>query len=202
MTTAKLSVYIGRHKVVVVDDLIDPKNATNVAFLTKHGGIPEVKTGKPKATKSTLAVQEDITEESEIEDDDFDVPSSNSVPGKIMGLVASEKLYQHNRALKAGKAAELDELKIARLKGDVLPVAPIKTLVFKFKQGLLTKQKLAFASILNEIKQKYELTTVDMAHYIGLATKAANAAEIDATAEFIRDLDDTLIAYTVKRSNG
>ena len=182
-----------RGKVVYEDNgLIDTCNSINKSFLVKHSSKAEkVKISKPEKVKQ-IPREETFIEPVESEDSDV---NENGIPA----IHISDARYKHALARKTEAGEELERLKIEKLKGDVIPTAPIETLIFQFKQYTLTQQKIANEAFLNEITHKYSITNADMAYYRGFFIKGLNNAVKAATSLFLKDLESTLQLYSVKK---
>ena len=189
--------------IVTATGEIDDKNPLNKMFIekffAKHGAsdqatakvsvavAPVTKRGAPSKLVETVYV--------DFEDDDNPAESAGS-------LAASEKKYKHHLATKTERESELKRLQIEKLKGEVIPTAPIAALIFKFKQFISTQARIAYDAFLNEIKQKYEITGADTAYYRGFFTKLLNNSMETANLEFISALDTLLAEFSVKRGVG
>jgi hypothetical protein len=186
MASRKLAIYIQRRKVVVDADsgMIDPADQTNVAFLEKHGGVNREVRIKPSVS---------------IEDDAIDESDPETAEDGLMSLSESQREYQHWKAVKQQTLAELDKLKILKLKGDVIPTEPIEGLIFHFKQAVLTQNKITLQAFLSEIGHKYDITPDDMAHYKGYYVNLLNRSAEEANQTFIDGLGSVLAEYSVKK---
>lgn len=213
-TTRQLAVYIKRGKVVVrKDDLIDTNNATNKAFIAKYGIGPVGKGGIPKYDEPVVEITDDpdnthtvtlgdLIEKVKRESAAEDAEIMEEEGERLLPVQLSQKKYQHYLADKTKKAAALDDLKIQKLKGEVIPVGPVETLVFQFKQYSLTQMKIALEKILGEFAHKYKVSPEDLAYYRGLGVKALNEATRQATDDFVKGFDIKLNEYTSKRARG
>lgn len=208
-TTKTLATYIGRKKVIArKDGLIDTNNETNKAFIAAYAWKAPVKNGHlPPAEQKTAQVLEPIVAGIADEDDDDEAPQpadgADAPEGDtVLPIRTSEKRYKHYLAEKTKTAKELDELKIKKLRGDVIPVAPIEALIFRFKQHMLVQQKITYEGFLNEVGHKYAVSAEDMAYYRGLFIKKLNAATEDATKDFLKGLDVALSEFAVKKGRG
>lgn len=193
-TTKTLATYIGRGKVVVnKKGEIDTTNEVNKQFIAIHAWKVPTKPGAIKLPEPDDETPDTDTPETE---------ETTTSDGKIPNIAVSEKRYKYELANKTEAAAILDRLKIKKLRGDVIPVAPIELLIFQFKQYTLTQQKITYEKFLNEIGHKYSITAEDMAYYRGFFTKACNDCVEEATKAFIRDLGSVLADYTIKKGVG
>lgn len=202
-TTKTLSTYILRKKVVVNKaGLIDTNNEINKAFIAIHAWKKVEKPSK----KAALPTNEDEEDMEDADVPDFfsfqidPMPSGSGTGDGLPDLIVSEKRYKHALANKTEAAEELDRLRIKKLKGDVVPSAPIGGLVFQFKQYILTQQKIAYERFLTEITHKYSIAGADMAEYRTFFIKELNAAAQTATDLFLKDLDNTLSLFSVKKA--
>lgn len=209
-TTKTLATYIGRKKVVVrKDGLIDTNNATNRDFIAAKAWQEPVKNGHMASEEQQAAkVLEPMM--TQIANSDDEPTADGGTPGPtvapdadtVLPIKLSEKRYKHYLAEKTKTAKELDELKIKKLQGEVIPVAPIEALVFRYRQHILTKQKLTYENFLNEVAHKYGMSSEDMAFYRGEFIKKLNAAEQMAMDEFLQGLDRALNEFTIKKGRG
>jgi hypothetical protein len=187
-STRELSVYISRVKVIVVNDLIDPSNDTNKAFLMKFGGEKTLKT-PPKPQKQ---VDEDFGE---------DFPETDDSPDEsgINPLQISDKRYKHFLAQKTERAAELDRIRIEKVKGILVPSAPIIPIFLRHNQYIMQEQKNADEEILSSFAHKYDITSEDVAHFRGEQVKRRNAAATRAAEMSVKNIENTINGYSEKK---
>lgn len=135
------------------------------------------------------------------ESDDFE---DDELPDKegVLGVKKNLKRRLHYQAEKLKTAKELDELKIRKLQGDLVPVEPLEQVIFRFKQGMLTGQKTVFEGFLNEVAHKYAMSAEDIAYYRGYFIKKLNGLMDEVTDNAVDDLDIVLNEFTVKRGRG
>jgi hypothetical protein len=204
-TTKTLSVYAMPKNGKVIYDasgMVDMDNLTNQAFLAKHGHkagqVKEVKRRVPQQ-RFISPIQPTLSESY----DDIELVAPNNekpaVDGSVRSLSQSEQEYQHYRALNTQLAAELNALKILKLKGDVIPTEPIESLIFQFKQSVLTQNKITMQRFLSEIGHKYDITPEDMAHYRGYYVNLLNQSAEEANTNFIDSLGGVLAEFAVKK---
>lgn len=204
-TTKTLSTYILRHKVTVEDNgLIDTTLEINKAFMGVHSAKADLKSSvappivipvENVLSSVKASRRKEITQVADDGDEEENQEDENGIPA----LFISEKRLKHAQAKKTEAAEELDRLRIEKLKGDVVPTEPIEILIFQFKQYLLTQQKIGYESFLNEITQKYSISSADMAFYRSFFIKAINNSMADASELFVKDLEGTLAAFSIKK---
>ncbi len=189
-TTKTLATYIGRNKVVANSQgFIDTSNETNAAFYEIYSAkLNQKEEPKPQIPREETFIEPRLPQDSP--------PEDNGIPS----LIVSDKRYKHALAKKTEADEEKRRLEIEKLKGEVVPTAPIEVLVFQFKQYSITQQKITYEAFLNEITHKYNISSSDMAYYRSFFIKQINDAMVSATQDFQRDLGTILSEYSVKRA--
>jgi hypothetical protein len=189
----------GRSKVVkTADGCIDTFNEVNAAYLAKNKGRAD--NPPPSPTPKSKPSKKAAPSEPDEEDEESDTEAIVLGKDGLMTLTKSEKVYQHARALKNQKDVEIRDMEIAKMKGEVIPSAPIATIVYQLKQYWLTQAKIAFEKALVEIGHKYELESEDLAFYRGNNTKLLNDAMTASSLDFSNNLENILSQFSLKKA--
>lgn len=206
MTTRQLSVYISRRKVVVVDELIDPLNDTNKAFLLKYGGKADVrkenvepkKTAPGKSRKNKKANSKQpigIVQKGQVrpssEDDD-----EESSDDSIMKIWESEQEYQHWRALKNKTSVVKADLEIAKMKGEYIATGMVKALFQQHNQSVLMAMKNMLDGELRFMAKQFDIPLVRVAEIKGRWIKSLNEATDNARKATAKSVTNIINEYT------
>jgi hypothetical protein len=201
-----LSVYIKRNKLVVIKKgankgMIDTSIEPNKSFMKMYAvtaGIPPLKgTRQPKA-----AIQEG--EQSEFDQIFNDAPSEPATPDEngILPVHESDRRYKHFLAVKTESAAQLDQIKIEKLKGIVIPSAVVIPVFTQHNQYIVQEQKNADEEMLTDLKQRYDISGEDLAYLRGIWTKRRNAATAKATEMSIKGVENIINDFSESRTRG
>lgn len=212
-TTRSLSVYIKRKKLPVINKgankgMVDTKDRAWVEFISMYGW--KGKDGNTVAAKPTPQLKHQPQPQEPEDDTDFtdfgideDVETDHDTTGgKLMELPKSDKMYKHFLAVKTQRAAELDKIKIEKLKGIVIPSAFIQPVFLQHNQYILTEQKNADEEMLTAMKQKYDITGEDLAWIRGEWTKRRNQAVNKAVDSSLKSVDTIISNFSEKRGVG
>lgn len=140
-----LSNYIKRGNVVVDSDgLINSDEDKNRQFIVRRRAKmdnaladPAIKSDSPRAAARMR----------EVMDGDSDSPSDGS---GIMSLTQSDQHYKHYLAVKTERSAESERLKIAKMRGEVIPSELIPPVFLQHNQSFITAFKQAAEEMLTD----------------------------------------------------
>jgi hypothetical protein len=185
------STYKNRGKIVVLENgMIDTADALNASFIQKT------------ATHISQLPPEPITEAKPFQLTLPDGAGTTVDLTRIPAYSTSETLLKYLDTQKREEEIKKLRLDLEKKRGEVVPVEPLDHLIFRFKQYILTQQKITNEAFLNEVTHKYTVTPEDMAYFRGFFIKGLNAAITEATEAFLRDLDTVLSEFSVKKSVG
>jgi hypothetical protein len=202
--TKWLANYIGRGKVVckkVGDkELIDTTNDKNKTFLEQYELTPFTASIIPPTQPDDYHTKklQQIMDAPPDEESGMLLVDLNNIPPYQF----SERLLKYLDTEKRKREIEKLEHDNEKKRGEVVPVEPIETLVFQFKQFILTQQKITYEKFLNEITHKYNIDAEDMANYRGFFIAELNASMKEASDNFVDSLDATLNEFTIKKGVG
>lgn len=193
-TIKTLATYRGRGKVVRnKKGLYDTANAVNAAFIANHGWKTPTKAGhKAPAPVKTTEGDDDLAPEDSESSYEPDSTGINT-------LQVSDKRYKHFLAQKTERAAELDRIRIEKLKGILVPSAPLIPIFLRHNQYILQEQKNADEEILTMYAHKYDITPEDMASFRGEQVKRRNAAAQRAAEMSERNIEQTINDFSEKK---
>ena len=210
--TNRLSVEISRRKVVVdADGTIDSANDKNKLFLEKIYGRMDLVPGKGGAIQlppanavapagnviplppSATGNKKELTDE--------ELKDALAMCGG-MTYEQLEKVYKYLQGEKLKSDIAKNNIELQKRRGEVVPVSPIESLVFQFKQHTLTQQKITYQGFLNEIAHKYSITAEDMAYYKGYFIKQLNISVSEASENFKANLEATLKELAIRKRVG
>ncbi len=187
-----ISIYKKRQKIVyaIVEgkEMIDSEDPINQAFIEERI-IAMAKKGKPAQAKPTASPSGNSDESA---------PAGES-GGSIYDLVEEKKRLDVEIAKREIVKRDID---IEKKRGEVIPVSPIENIVFKYKQYLITQQKIAYEAFLNEIGQKYAMLGEDISYFRGRFIKGINSSFATADTDFNHNLDIILQEFSIKRGVG
>ncbi len=206
-----LSVYIKRGKLVELKKgankgMIDTSDPTNASFLEMYSVNVE-------AFSAPKAVNKRKTQAEPSNDDDFDDEPVSSgdddgeqyvtVGGrKILKKHVSDQLYKHFQAEKTEKEAELNALKIQKLKGIVIPSAFISPLFLQHNQYIVQEQKNADDEMISMLSHRYDISAADVAYVRGEWVKRRNAAVQKATDMSVKGVENIVNEFSESRGRG
>lgn len=204
MNTGQLSVSINRDKKVNVrgDGMIDTSDEKNSLFLLKRKSKakendlssvtdsvkPEVSTEKAKNTKKEIKYTDDDSEV-EVSDDEE----------KIMGIPESDKKYQHYRALRTQKLAELAQMEIEKQMGLLIDYESVRSLLLIHSKSLTVSFKTCVEGIIDRIGDMYEVGAKDKSQLKRDALEKINVAGEDAISESKKSLKIIVQKFTDKK---
>lgn len=187
-----ISIYKRRQKIVYTiiegKEMIDSDDPINQAFIEERT-IAMAKKGKPVQAKIDAPIAGNRQEKKEGE------PGGSN----IYDLVEEKKALDVEIAKREIIKRDMD---IEKKRGEVIPVSPIENIVFKYKQYLITQQKIAYEAFLNEIGQKYAMVGEDIAYYRGRFIKGINNSFTTADTDFTNNLELILQDFSIKRGVG
>ena len=129
---------------------------------------------------------------------------SNKVAEAVYEIESETKKKKLEKLIKETAILHLKESKMS---GDVVPVAPMATIIFQFKQTILTNMKTCCEAILNEFAALYDvngesMNGEDIAHFRKFFINGLNTAIQTANDNFESDFDIILNDYIDKKSVG
>jgi hypothetical protein len=169
--------------VIVDNDLIDPANPVNKAFLAKFGGVRAdvVKKVKPVEVDGDAPGMED-------EPDDSD----------LMAVDESERRYLHFRAIRNEKAVETAELELAKRRGEVIPSELIKPLFSYHNQSILTEFKNLIDEQVRYMAKQYNIGINQVAEIKGKLNAGLNEAIARAKRSTSKGVENIVSNYAEK----
>jgi len=135
--TKNLSVYIGRKKVIVENDLIDDSDPANRLFIEKCKlRVPKIKTVPAKG-------------------------KSRSVKESKNSLLMSAEAKAELDLLKRQNEIDLQKLEIQKKRGELVPVEGIASLLIVHSESIKVAYMDGSENLLNRISQKKQLTSTE-----------------------------------------
>lgn len=193
--TNKLSVYIKRGKIILVNDLINTETETNRLFLEKYmardESQPSSETFTPPPPNSGGANSGEIK-------DPENLFSALGIPTYNESL----RVLKYRDSLKREKEIEKLELENAKKRGEVIPSELVKPVFLQHNQSIITEFKNTTEEFLRVIAKKYSITGNDVAEYTGLFTTCINTAIKNATALTSKSVTNIIRDHSEKRGRG
>lgn len=187
-STRWLSVYIERGKVVVnKKGMIDTENVVNKSFLLQYD--PTKKT-EPQIPREETFKDPTATSERPAE------------LGDIPDVYVSDARYKHFLALKTERAAELDRLKIDKIKGEVIPSDLMPPVILQHNQSFVTAFKNVADQILTDFAKIKNFSVAEIADMRGRMLQAINDGAKNATAMSLKTVSVIVKDFSVKRGVG
>lgn len=194
MNSRKLSIYIGREKVVLTgDDYINDTDEKNRLFLEKH---------------SNKEVKEPIVKSKEPVKKDSNIDESNTESEDEQKIDPAKPLYQIEREKKIADLEKTKaetvykELQIAKIKGQQIPTELVKSVVSILSKSLVSAFKDGSDLMLIEISKRKKLSGTETAELKGLFTKIINESSIKAMAEARKGIKIIANDFSEKREVG
>lgn len=193
--TKNLSQYIKRGKVIVEENgLINDMNATNISFLlTRKGKKQPIKQQIPREETYVASAPFKIGPANDDEDSEMEL-DKNGIPE----VSVSDKIYKHWLAKKTESAAEIDRIKIDKMKGMVIPSELIKPLFQQHNQSILAEFKNMMDEQLRFIAKQYDLNIVQVSEIKGKWVEGLNSAICRAKTVTIKGIDNIINNYSEK----
>jgi len=189
-TTKTLSIYKQRGKVVYdVDGMIDTDNPVNHSFLVSHSQKTEVKQIPREETYKPVGVEPD---------NDIDEEDENG----ILPLHISDKRYKHFLAKKTERAAELDQIKIEKLKGIVIPSELVKPVFLQHNVFVVNEIKIMMDEELRAVAKAYDIPASKVADIKGRWTEGINSSIRKATQLSVKAVDSIVNDFAQSRGVG
>jgi hypothetical protein len=202
--TNRLSVEIDRNKVYEVDGLIDTDNELNAAFIERSKVLTAlrvkrieqapIKAAKPPKVKAPKVVIEDTDDD----DDDIEVEED----GDLLDILSAEKKYKHFLAVRTERGAELDEIKIQKLQGILVPTELVKHLLRQHTSNITKVTKETLEDVIVLWAAKYKIQDDDTKKMRKTILEKINFGIDRAIADTKKQLGQLIDAYSETRGKG
>jgi len=178
-----MSVMIERGKVILNENGdVDTANEINRAYMMKA------------ATRKKAKMEDDV------EEDDFD--DIEDVDGEQMSLTRSERALKHYMAVRAKKGAEIDELKIQKLNGMIVPTELVKHVIKNYSSNTGKAIKEVLEDMLNIWGSKYGISEADIKDMRKKGIDRINVANELAVSDTKKELARIVEVYSSTRGKG
>jgi hypothetical protein len=202
--TNRLSVEIERNKVFAGDDgFIDTDNELNAAFIERSKVLTALRVarvGQSPVKPAKVKVQRVVIDEPDDEDDEIDVPVP--VDGDLLDIMAAEKKYKHFLAVRTERGAELDEIKIQKLQGILVPTELVKHLMRQHTASITKTSKEILEDVIVLWAAKYKIQDEDTKKMRKQLLEKINFGIDRAIAETKKQLTKLVDDYSETRGKG
>jgi len=197
MPTNRLSIYIGRNKVQLTDDLIDSDLEINKYFLEKHAvnSVPQQQNPekKPQAKSTKKDSQSNNSDAS---------GTINTDPSQKSSLFALDQRLKVLEAKKREKEIELLNIKEQKLRGEAIPTDLVKIIFGQHFKSIGTTFKNATETIITNIGKKKALNVNEIAELRSVLNGILNDAISESIQESKKNIKNIVEEYSVKRGVG
>lgn len=193
MASNKLSVHVSRGKAIMDNDLFDTENEVNKAFIARQKTNNERREAKQIPRADTYRKpKNDYDFDDEGEDDEND----------LMSMTLSDKKYRHFLAERTQKGAELDDLKIQKLNGVLVPTDLVKHLMRHHSSSITKSFKETMEDVVTMWGAKYRISDEDMKQMRKTALDKINFGIDKAIAESKKGLAKLVDDFSMSRGKG
>lgn len=207
--TNALAVYVKRKKVVLSGEFVDDTLPKNKAFLKKKSVAKKRKSvatdSKPK-TESKKQNSNNLPKNPAPnlpvykKDPPEPKPQITDPEPDSTFLLEQEKLTLQNTQLE--RANEIAQIKIEKLRGDVIPTDIVKNTFMQHFKSITTSFHQGADNVLIKIAQKYDLSRQEVANYRGELISIINDCVKDAVEESKKSIQNIVNEYSQVKGVG
>lgn len=190
---AKITMWIKRGNVIIDEnDLIDDTVSQNKYWIEKQSKLKK----SNEVEKNPEVILQEPKENTKKE---------NKKSDKKLDWQQKLDLEIEKKALEIEKLkvdTRLQELKEEKIRGEVIPIAIVKTIVSTLSQAILTSQKDSIEAILINISKEARLSGDQLAGLRGKMVKDLNAGVDKAISIALRNLKALVEEFSIKKEVG
>jgi len=192
-----LSNYIKRGNVIADEQgFINTDEDKNRLFISKRHAKMDNVLADPEVTGDTARSRGRMRELMDGDNEDMEEETG------LMSMTKSERHYKHHLAVKTERAAELDRLKIEKIRGEVIPSDLMPPVILQHNQSFVTAFKQVADQILTDYAKMKDFTVEEIAQMRDKMLYAINDGAKKAKDQSLKAVAVVVQNYSIKRGAG